>query len=136
MAAFFGLVTTSVRRCGSLLYCPISTRLGSTRIIRTWSGVDRIRIDVSSEFRHEDLPAPVAPAIRMWGMPARLAMTAWPSMSRPMATSSGCVAALASALARMSPTVTSCLRMFGISMPIACLPGMGARIRTSGVAIA
>jgi hypothetical protein len=34
-AAFFGLVTTSVSRCGSPLYWPSSTRFGSTRIIRT-----------------------------------------------------------------------------------------------------
>ena len=118
------------------MYCPISTRFGSTRIMRTWSGVERMRMDVSRELRHDDLPAPVAPAMRMWGMAARLAMMALPSMSRPMATSSGCVAERASELVRMSPTVTSCLRTLGISTPMACLPGMGARMRTSGVAMA
>ena len=41
-------------------------------------------------------PAPVAPAMRMCGIFARSAITARPLMSRPMATSSGLVAALAS----------------------------------------
>jgi hypothetical protein len=74
--------------------------------------------------------------MRMWGMAARLASTALPSMSRPIATSSGWLAARASGLVRMSPTVTNCLRTLGISTPMACLPGMGARMRTSGVAMA
>ena len=41
------------------------------------------------EFMHDDLPDPVAPEMRMCGISARLAMTARPAMSRPMATSSG-----------------------------------------------
>jgi hypothetical protein len=45
------------------------------------------------EFMHEDLPDPVAPEMRMWGISARFSMTARPAMSRPMATSRGCVAA-------------------------------------------
>ena len=104
--------------------------------MRTWSGVERMRIDVSSELMHDDLPAPVAPAMRTWGIVARLARIGLPAMSRPTATSSGWVALRASSLARMSPTVTSCLRLLGTSTPMACLPGMGARMRTSGVAIA
>ena len=95
-----------------------------------------MRIDVSSELRHDDLPAPVAPAMRMWGILARSAITARPLMSRPMATSSGLVAALASGEARMSPTATSWRLSLGTSTPMACLPGMGARMRTSAAAIA
>jgi hypothetical protein len=93
-------------------------------------------MEVISELMHDDLPAPVAPAMSTCGMVARLASTALPAMSRPMATSSGWVALRASSLARMSPTVTSCLRTLGTSTPMAWRPGIGARIRTSGVAMA
>ena len=55
-AAFFGLVTTSVSRCGSPLYWPSSTRFGSTRISRTCSGVHRMRIDVMRLLMQLDLP--------------------------------------------------------------------------------
>ena len=104
--------------------------------MRTWSGVDRIRIEVSSEFRQLDLPAPVAPAMSTCGIAARFIMIERPLMSRPMATSSGWVALRASSLMRMSPRETIWRRAFGTSTPIACLPGMGARMRTSGVAMA
>ena len=59
-------------------------------------------------------------------------------MSRPMATSSGCVAAvgLASLESRMSRSDTSWRVRFGTSTPMADLPGMGARMRTSGEAMA
>ena len=105
--------------------------------MRTWSGVERMRIDVSSELRQDDLPAPVAPAMRMWGMVGevgehRLAVDVAPDGDLER------VGGLAG-LRRWRgcrPRVTSCLRTLGISTPIACLPGMGARMRTSGVAIA
>ena len=118
------------------MYWPSSTRFGSTRIIRTWSGVARMRIDVISELMHDDLPAPVAPEMRTCGICARLTRTARPAMSRPSATSSGCVAWCASSDVRMSPSETSCRCRFGTSTPIADLPGIGARMRTSGDAIA
>ena len=57
--------------------------------MRTWSGVARTRIEVSSELMQLDLPAPVAPAMSTWGMAARFSITARPAMSRPTATSNG-----------------------------------------------
>ncbi len=50
------------------------------------------------EFMHDDLPDPVAPEMRMCGISARLAMTARPAMSRPMATSRGWPLALRASL--------------------------------------
>ena len=93
-------------------------------------------IDVSIELRQLDLPAPVAPAMRTWGMAARFIMMDRPLMSRPIATSSGWVARRASSVRRMSPSATIWRRLLGTSTPMACLPGIGARIRTSGVAMA
>jgi hypothetical protein len=48
------------------------------RIMRTWSGVDRMRTEVRIELMQLDLPAPVAPAMRMWGIVARFISTALP----------------------------------------------------------
>ena len=83
-----------------------------------------------------DLPAPVAPAISMWGVVARSRNTALPAMSLPMATSSGLVALAASGELRRSPSATSWRWWLGTSTPIAERPGMGARMRTSTAAIA
>src|ERR1039458_7576143 len=58
---------------------------------RTCSGVLRMSTEVMMELMHDDFPAPVAPDMRMWGISAKLAMTARPAMSRPMATSSDSV---------------------------------------------
>ena len=90
------------------------------------------------EFIHDDFPDPVAPEMRMCGISARFPMTARPAMSRPMATSSGCVVGdgRASLESRMSRRETSCRVRFGTSTPMADLPGMGARMRTSGDAMA
>ena len=96
----------------------------------------RIMIEVIKELMHDDLPAPVAPEIRMWGMSARFSMTGRPAMSRPSATSRGCVALRASSEASTSPRVTSWRMRLGTSMPMADFPGMGARIRTSADAMA
>ena len=134
MAAFFGSVTGAVSRCGTPSYCPISTRFGSIRIIRTWSGVERIRIEVTRALMHEDLPAPVAPAIRRCGMVARFSMTDRPLMSRPIPASNGWRALDASGDVRMSPSATTSRSSLGTSMPMACWPGMGARILTSAAA--
>ena len=90
------------------------------------------------EFMHDDFPEPVEPEMRMCGISARFAMTARPAMSRPMATSSGWVVAvgLASFDSRMSRSDTSWRVRFGTSTPMADLPGIGARMRTSGDAMA
>ena len=136
MAAFLGLVTTWVSRCGIWLYWVSSTRLGSIRIMRTCSGVERIRIDVMIELMHDDLPAPVWPAMSRWGMVARFISTEVPEMSRPTPTSSGWVARRASSEVRMSPRATTWRSSLGTSTPMAWRPGMGAMMRTSGDAMA
>ena len=90
------------------------------------------------EFMHDDLPDPVAPEMRMCGISARLATTARPAMSRPMATSSGWVVGVTrvSLASRMSRRATSWRVRLGTSTPMADLPGIGARMRTSGEAMA
>ena len=100
--------------------------------MRTSSGVARVRMLTSSELMQTDLPAPVAPAIRMCGVLAMLAQTKPPSMSLPSATSIGWWSRVATLLRRMSPRLTFSRSVFGISMPTALLPGIGDRIRTSG----
>ena len=111
-----------------------STRLGSIRIIRTSSGVARVRIEVISPLRQTDLPAPVAPAMSMCGILARLATThpaldvlAQADHHRVV------VAAARSATRSTSPRLTTSLSAFGISTPIADLPGIGEMIRTSAL---
>ena len=52
-----------------------STRLGSTRIIRTCCGVARIMMEVIMEFTNEDLPEPVCPATSRCGVLARFVTT-------------------------------------------------------------
>ena len=76
---------TRVSRWGTPLYWPSSTRLGSTRISRTSSGVARIRIDVTRALMHEDLPAPVAPAMSTCGSSSSLSRRVVPLMSLPSA---------------------------------------------------
>ena len=87
-------------------------------------------------FTRLDLPAPVAPAISTCGIVARFTICASPWMSLPSATVSGWVACFAALDRRMSPSITKSRWRFGTSMPIADLPGIGAMMRTSGVASA
>ena len=101
------------------------------RIIRTSSGVARTRIDTISVLMQEDLPAPVAPAMRMCGILARLATTKPPSMSLPRPTIMGCWSRVAVPLRSTSPRDTCSRSVLGISTPTALLPGIGDRIRTS-----
>ena len=82
-----------------------------------------------------DLPAPVVPAINMCGVVEILRNTARPAMSLPTATSSGCPAARASCDIIKSPSDTNSRCAFGTSIPIADLPGIGAKMRTSVAAI-
>ena len=89
LAAFFGLVTGCVSKCGKRLYWPISTCLGSMRMRRTCSGVVRMSNEVRMLLMPLDLPAPVVPAMSMCGVVDKLRNTARPAMSLPMATSSG-----------------------------------------------
>lgn len=135
-AAFFGLVMIGVIRCGMPSYAVSSTRLGSTSTIRTSSGVERTSTEVIRQLMQEDLPAPVAPATRMCGIFARLAITVWPSTSLPMPTISGCMSSAAVRERSRSPRLTISRSRFGISTPTADLPGIGLMIRTSALATA
>ena len=82
-------------------------------------------------FTKLDLPAPVAPATKRCGIFARFATTKPPSTSLPMPIVSGCWDNLAFCDLRTSPSETVSRSVFGISIPIALLPGIGARMRTS-----
>ena len=92
----------------------------------------RASSDTRIVLRHDDLPAPVAPAIRMCGIFARFATTYPPSMSLPSATVSGWWSAVAARERSTSPSETFSRSLLGISMPTALLPGIGLMIRTSG----
>jgi hypothetical protein len=74
-AAFFGFVMMGVMRCGTPAYGASSTRFGSIRTMRTSAGFARISRDVIIEFTKLDLPEPVEPATRRWGIFARFATT-------------------------------------------------------------
>ena len=104
--------------------------------MRTSSGVARMRTETIIEFTKLDLPAPVAPATSRWGILARLAVTYPPSTSLPTPMTIGCSVRLAALERSTSPSDTVSRSVFGISMPIADLPGMGDRIRTSALATA
>ena len=125
---------TLVKRCGTLLYWPSSTRLGSTITIFTSSGLVLINNEVTIEFIHEDLPAPVWPAINTWGSSERFISLGEPDISNPRPTFSGWSSFWASEEESTSPRETNLLCLLGISIPIALLPGIGAKRRTSGVA--
>ncbi len=105
-------------------------------IIRTSSGVERIRIEVIIELMKLDLPEPVAPATSRCGILARLATTKPPSTSLPSPQTIGWWSPRAMLLRSTSPSETISLSTFGISIPIADLPGIGLRIRTSAEATA
>ena len=122
-----------VMRCGMPSYMVSSTRFGSMRMRRTSSGRARIMIDVMSPLMQVDLPAPVAPAMRTCGMRARLATTSFPSTSLPRPTSMGWSSEVAAGERSTSPRLTRSLSVLGISTPIADLPGIGERMRTSAL---
>ena len=105
-------------------------------IIRTSSGVERMRIEVIIELMNDDFPDPVAPATSRWGIFARLATTKPPSTSLPRPATIGWWSERAMLERSTSPRETISLSMLGISMPIADLPGIGLRMRTSADATA
>ena len=110
-----------------------STRFGSTRIIRTSSGVARVSTEVIRPFMQTLFPDPVAPAISMCGILATFATTVRPSTSLPRPTTIGCWSPVATGDLSTSPRLTISLSEFGISTPIADLPGIGEMIRTSAL---
>ena len=110
--------------------------MGSISTSFTSSGDSRIRTEVTNVLIRLDLPAPVAPAISRWGISARFTRTARPWTSLPSATCRGLVESRAAFEARTSPSITKSRTLFGTSAPMADFPGIGAMMRTSGVASA
>ena len=102
--------------------------------ILTSSGLVLTSSEVTIELIEDDLPAPVWPAINTCGSSAKLSNLALPAISRPKPTFKGCFASVDSFDDNTSPKDTSFLWRFGISIPIALLPGIGASNLTSGVA--
>ncbi len=82
------------------------------------------------ELMHTDLPEPVAPAIRRWGIFARSEMSGLPDTSLPSAMGISALAETQSSDSRISRMPTGVGVRLGISMPTAALPGIGARMRT------
>ena len=77
---------------------------------------------------HTDLPLPVEPAINKCGVLSILVKIDSPDTSFPKATDRG---ELSSSFTNTSFIVTNSFTVFGISIPINDLPGIGASIRTS-----
>ena len=80
------------------------------------------------------LPEPVAPAMSRCGILARSTAWALPATSRPRAKVRVEPDALKSSSSRMRRRATTLKSLFGISMPTACLPGIGASIRSERAA--
>ena len=125
-----------VMRWGMPAYGASSTRFGSINTMRTSAGVALISSETIIEFTKLDLPDPVAPATKRWGIFARLATTNPPSTSLPRPMVIGCWLLVLALDRRTSPSETISRSTFGISIPIALLPGMGDRMRTSLLATA
>ena len=99
--------------------------------MRTSAGFARMSSDVIIELMKLDLPEPVEPATSRWGIFARFATTWPPPTSLPTPIVIGWEALIAAPERSTSPRVTVSRSAFGISMPMALLPGMGERMRTS-----
>ena len=84
---------------------------------------------------HTDLPEPVAPAMSTCGILAMSATTGAPEMPLPRATAVGDFSRIISGLSSTSRRETVSIFSFGISMPTAGLPGMGASMRTPSAAM-
>ena len=130
LLALFGSLITGPIKCGILRYGVNSTFFGSTSNIFTSSGFVRNNNEQMIEFIHTDLPEPVAPAINMCGILSKRHVTVFPSKSLPRKNSNGCDLSLPTSL-MISRILTGVLFTFGISIPTALRPGIGASIRTS-----
>ncbi len=82
------------------------------------------------ELMQTDLPLPVAPAIRTWGILAMSPTATPPVMSFPRAMVRGLAAFWKVGESSISRMLTMATILLGTSMPMAGLPGMGASIRT------
>ncbi|OPY86788.1 MAG: hypothetical protein A4E73_03857 [Syntrophaceae bacterium PtaU1.Bin231] len=113
-------------------YAESSRRLGSIMRNFTVSGAALKRILQIMALRDTLFPEPVVPAIRRCGILTRSARTGAPTMSSPRAMGSRKTDEAKFSLSRTSRRCTASRSKFGISMPMAALPGMGAMIRTLG----
>ncbi len=102
--------------------------------MRTSFGSACSRIEDSIALTQPDLPAPVVPATSTCGCLARSVPIALPAMSLPSQTVSG--DHFAGAAWKTSPRWTILRTRLGTSTPTACLPGIGARMRTCSAASA
>jgi hypothetical protein len=103
--------------------------LRSIRIIRTSSGLALQSRLVMTALTITLLPDPVAPAISRCGILARSTALAEPATSRPRAKVSFDSDAVNSTSSRILRRATMLKSLFGISIPTALLPGIGASIR-------
>src|SRR5213593_3177919 len=85
---------------------------------------------------HTDLPEPVAPAIRRWGILARSATTDSPSRFLPRAMGSTRLLRWYSSPSTRSRMCTMRGIGLGTSIPTAAFPGMGATMRSEGARMA
>ena len=113
------------------LYTLSSTTLGSTMISFTSSGCALYKILMIRVLIHTDLPEPVAPAISIWGILAISATTVLPAISLPTAKAMLELNSRNSLLSKRSRSATVIFSLFGTSIPMAALPGIGASIRIS-----
>ena len=74
-------------------------------------------------------PEPVVPAISKWGIRIKSVIIGVPTISSPRAIGSFSEDSKKASLSRTSLRCTGSRELFGISMPIAALPGIGAMIR-------
>src|SRR3989344_4754189 len=134
--AFFGSVITGVKRGGILLYIVNSTRFGSIIMNLRFLGGFLNKREVTMAWMVTDLPAPVAPAKRRWGILARFAKCEWPEISLPSETKSGreLLEYCSSEMREPRPMID--LSVLGTSIPTRDLPGIGASIRTGCAASA
>ena len=138
-AAFLGSTTTGVMRCCRPLYWPNSTRLGSISISRTWSGVLRMSTEVMMELMQDDLPGAGHARdqdVGHLGQVGHDRTTGDVATHRHLERITG---RRPHGLGRgrgCRTSATSCHVESGTSTPMADFPGMGARMRTSGDAIA
>ena len=126
-----GSVMIGVIRCGTPSYVVSSTRLGSTRIIRTSSGVDRISTDVISELMQARLAGAGGPGdqqVRHLGQVGDDEAALDVLAERPRSSGVGRCSPLDRST---SPRNTISVSALGISTPTAVLPGIGLRIRAS-----
>ena len=132
--ACFGSVTTGISKCGIPWYALNSTTFGSIMISFTSSGVALYKILMINVLIQTDLPEPVAPAIKRCGILEISDTITCPARFFPTANAIFDLACANSWFSISSLNITIWFVLFGTSIPIADLPGIGASIRISAAA--